>query len=204
VHGEEGGAAAGVSGRTWYVDPIDGTTNFVHGYSHFCVSIACVDGSGSLLGAVHAPYLDELHTAVRGEGAVFERPRRAERRELPPRAPVALSSALLATGFPYLRDARVDRNTELLRRFLKAGCHGVRRGGSAALDLCHVGCGKLDGYWEMGLHAWDVAAGELIARETGCIVTDFAGVDDGLPCASVVAAVPGLHARMLAMIAEVP
>ncbi len=203
IRGEEGGAQEGGSGRSWYVDPIDGTTNFVHGYSHFCVSIACVDGDGPVLGAVHAPYLDELFTASRGTGAAMERPRRGERRDLPRREPVVLTSALLATGFPYLRDARVDRNVELVRRMLKGGCHGVRRAGSAALDLCHVGAGKLDGYWEMGLRPWDVAAGQLVVREVGGVVSDFAGHDDGLPCESVVAAVPGLHEELLAIIAGV-
>lgn len=199
VVAEEGGAAAGGSGRTWYVDPVDGTTNLVHGYSHFCVSIGSAD-----LAAVHAPYLDELYLAARGEGAVFERPGRGERRGLRLRQPVDITSALLATGFPYLRDRRVDRNTELVRRMLHAQCHGVRRAGSAALDLCHVGAGKLDGYWEMGLRPWDVAAGVLVARETGCAVSDFAGDRPDLPGESVVAAAPGLHGQLLAIIAEVP
>ncbi len=199
VEAEEGGAAPGGSGRTWYVDPVDGTTNLVHGYSHFCVSIGSAD-----LAAVHAPYLDELYLAARGEGAVFERPGRGERRDLPSRRSVEITSALLATGFPYIRDHRVDRNTELVRRMLHAQCHGVRRAGSAALDLCHVGAGKLDGYWEMGLRPWDVAAGVLVAREAGCLVSDFAGEPAALPCASIVAAAPGLHGQLLAIIAEVP
>jgi myo-inositol-1(or 4)-monophosphatase len=199
VEAEEGGAADGTSGRTWYVDPVDGTTNLVHGYSHFCVSIGCAD-----LAAVHAPYLDELYLAARGEGAVYERPGRGERRELAKRRPIEITSALLATGFPYIRDRRVDRNTELVRRMLHAQCHDVRRAGSAALDLCHVAAGKLDGYWEMGLRPWDVAAGVLVARETGCLVSDFAGEHPALPCASIVAAAPGLHGQLLAIIAEVP
>lgn len=199
VEAEEGGTAAGASGRIWYVDPVDGTTNLVHGYSHFCVSIGCSD-----LAAVHAPYLDELYLAERGRGATFERPARGERRILPQRVPVDMTSALVATGFPYIRDRRVDRNTELVRRMLHAQCHDVRRGGSAALDLCHVATGKLDGYWEMGLRPWDVAAGVLIARETGCAVTDFAGEQLALPVESVVAAAPGLHGQLLAIIAEVP
>ncbi len=94
-----------------------------------------------------------------GRGPVFERPGRGERRALKQRQPVDITSALLATGFPYIRDRRVDRNTELIRRLLHAQCHDVRRAGSAALDLCHVAAGKLDGYWEMGLRPWDVAAG---------------------------------------------
>jgi myo-inositol-1(or 4)-monophosphatase len=199
VEAEEGGKTAGDGGRTWYVDPVDGTTNLVHGYSHFCVSIGCAD-----LAAVHAPYLDELYLAARGEGAVFERPGRGERRTLPRRGPVEIADALLATGFPYIRDRRVDRNTELVRRMLHAQCHGVRRAGSAAIDLCHVGAGKLDGYWEMGLRPWDVAAGALVAREAGCLVSDFAGAAVALPGESIVAAAPGLHRQLLAIIAEVP
>jgi len=202
---EEGGAAAGDSGRTWFVDPLDGTTNYVHGHSHYCVSMACADAAGPLLAVVFAPYLDELYAAVRGGGAVLERPRHGWRQDLPRRGPVDLESALLATGFPYVRDdGRVERNCELVRRFLRAGCHGVRRAGSAALDLAHVGAGRLDGYWEMGLQPWDAAAGLLVAREAGALVTDFTGAAVPLPHDHVLAAVDGLHAALLAVIREVP
>lgn len=202
IEAEEGGARAGVSGRVWYVDPLDGTTNFVHGYSHFAVSIACCDDSGPLLGAVYAPYLDELYLAARGQGATEVRPRAGIERPLSRRTPVAFTDALLATGFSYQRDERIDRICELVRRCLRAGCHGMRRAGSAAIDLSHVGAGRLDGYFEVTLRPWDVAAGTLVSREAGCLVTDMQGAPDVLPHASVLAAAPGLHTVLCDIVKE--
>ncbi|MFO7652618.1 MAG: inositol monophosphatase family protein [Candidatus Krumholzibacteriia bacterium] len=204
IHAEESGDAAGDSGRTWYVDPLDGTTNYVHGHPFFSVSVAVADAGGLLAAVVHAPYLDQLFAAVRGEGAVAERPRNAEVRPLPARRPVRLEDALLATGFPYRRDATVDRNVEYMRRFLRAGCHGVRRGGSAALDLAHTAAGVLDGFWEMRLRPWDVAAGTLLARETGCRVTDLSGRESMLQWDEILAAPPALHERMCAVLNAAP
>ncbi|MFH1844522.1 MAG: inositol monophosphatase family protein [bacterium] len=198
---EEGSDRTGISGRTWLVDPLDGTTNFVHGYPFFAVSLGCADRERLWLGAVYAPYLDELYLAAADQGAYLERPAVGSRMRLPQRQPVALDKALLATGFPYIRDEVVARNTEYVRRFLQAPCHGVRRGGSAAIDLCHVAAGKLDGYWEMKLRPWDCAAGTLLAREAGAVVTDFQGRAGLLSGASVVAAAPGLHQTMLEMLA---
>ncbi len=200
VEAEEGGARSGTSGRIWYVDPLDGTTNYVHGYSHFAVSIACCDAEGPLLGAVHAPYLDELYLAGRGLGVKQIRPRGGEQRVLPRRQPVALSDALIATGFSYTRDERIDRVCEWVRRFLRAGCNGMRRAGSAAVDLAHVGSGRLDGFFELSLRPWDVAAGILICRETGCRVTDMHGVELPLTHESLVAAAPGLDRVILDML----
>ena len=202
---EEGSAQEGRSGRQWYIDPLDGTTNFVHGFSHFAVSIACCDAEGPLLGAVHAPYLDELFLAVRGQGATLARPRGGgDARPLSRREPVAFGDALLATGFSYTRDERIDRVCELVRRALRAGCHGVRRAGSAAVDLAHVGGGCLDGYFELTLRPWDVAAGTLICRETGCLVTGMDGSEQPLQWDSVCAGEPGLHAALLRLIQEAP
>ncbi|MHB8079367.1 MAG: inositol monophosphatase family protein [Candidatus Krumholzibacteriia bacterium] len=202
VVAEEGGARASGSGRTWYLDPIDGTTNYVHDYPMYCVSLACADAAGPLLGAVYAPYLDELYLAARGAGAVLEQPRAGRRRALASREPVPIERALLATGFPYVRDGLVARNAANLQRFLMLGCADVRRGGSAALDLCHVGAGKLDGYWELGLRVWDAAAGTLVAREAGALVTDFAGEGGLLSGRSVLAAAPQLHGVMLEVLRE--
>ena len=202
IEAEEGGAQQGRSGRIWYVDPLDGTTNFVHGYGHFAVSIACCDEKGPLLGAVHAPYLDELYLAARGQGARQMRPRGGGERPLLRREPVIFTEALLATGFSYTRDERIDRVCEWVRRCLRNGCHGVRRAGSAAVDLAHVGAGRLDGYFELSLRPWDVAAGTLVCREAGCRVTNHAGVELPLVCESLVAAVPGLHAALLELVGE--
>jgi len=198
---EESGSSEGTGDRTWYIDPLDGTTNYAHGYPFFSVSIACGTGEGLVLGTVFAPYLDELYLADVGRGAIMERPRHDERHPLVLRSPVVLDQALLATGFPYRRDDTVGHNTGLTRDFLKARCHGVRRGGSAAIDLCHVAAGKLDGYWEWRLRSWDTAAGTLIAREAGAVVTDFSGAEVEIPTAHILAAAPDLHTTMKEMIA---
>lgn len=204
VLAEESGAresAGTATGRTWYVDPLDGTTNYAHGHPFFAVSIACADAAGLRLGAVFAPYIDELYLAERGRGAVQERPVARESRTLGPLEEVPLERALLATGFPYLRDQTVDLNTQLVRDFLKAPCHGIRRGGSAALDLAHVAAGKLDGFWEFHLRPWDSAAGTLIAREAGAVVTDIAGRAAAMHYENILAAAPGLHTQMVALLA---
>lgn len=189
--------------RTWYIDPLDGTTNFAHGYPFFSVSIACAGPAGLECGVVFAPYLDELYLAQAGKGAVVERPLHGEVRDLALRRPVSLEQALLATGFPYVRNQTVDWNTNLVGDFLKARCHGVRRAGSAAIDLCHVAAGKLDGYWEWKLRPWDTAAGALIAREAGALVTDFSGAEVQIPTAHILAASPGLHEQMRLILAPV-
>ncbi len=110
----------------------------------------------------------------------------------------------LGTGFPYQRDEVVDRNVEYVRRFLRAGCHGVRRAGSAAIDLAHTAAGVLDGFWELRLRPWDVAAGTLIAREAGCTVSDLAGLARDLQWEEVLAAPPDLHVAMRGIIAGEP
>lgn len=203
VLAEESGTHAGRGGgRTWYVDPLDGTTNFAHGHPIFAVSAGCAGPDGLELGAVFLPYLDELYLAHRGGGAVLERPRHGDSRPLEQRSPVPLEQALLATGFPYVRDSAVDRTLAAVGAFLKAPCHGIRRGGSAAADLVHVAAGKLDGYFELRLRPWDTAGGTLVAREAGAVVTDLAGAPVAVPALGVVAAAPGLHARMLEMIAD--
>lgn len=199
---EESGDAAGSSGRTWYIDPLDGTTNYAHGFPFFSVSVACASYEKLLLGAVFAPYLDELYLAHDQGGAVLSRPAHGGSRPLEKRGPVELTSALLSTGFPYVRDQVVDRNTRHVADFLKARCHGVRRGGSAAIDLAHVAAGKLDGYWEYSLRPWDSAAGTLIAREAGAIVSDMAGRSRRLHFDNILAAAPGLHGQMVAMLAR--
>ncbi len=199
---EEGSRHESATGRDWVVDPLDGTTNYVHGHPFFAVSIGCRDAQGMCIGVVYAPELDELFLAVRGGGARLERPLRGGGRDLERREPVELERALLATGFPYVRDEIVSLNCALVETFLLRKCHGVRRGGSAAVDLCHVAAGILDGYWEMELKPWDVAAGSLIAAEAGAVVTDFRGAAGPFDGSSVLAAAPGLQQRMLAIIAE--
>jgi myo-inositol-1(or 4)-monophosphatase len=199
---EEGSARVGESGRVWHIDPLDGTTNYVHGHPFFAVSLGRADGERPDLAAVYAPELDELYLASAGGGATLERPQRGESRPLTVREPVALERALLATGFPYVRDEIAARNCDLMKTFLLRRCHGVRRGGSAAIDLCHIAAGRLDGYWELKLNTWDIAAGVLVAQEAGAVVSDFTGAAECLHARHVLAAAPGLHPEMLSLIQE--
>ena len=199
---EETGAQTGSSGRTWYIDPLDGTTNYAHGLPTFAISIACGTAEQLELACVYAPYLDEMYLASAGGGAVLERPDHQESRSLHCSSVGSIEDALLATGFPYVRDGKVDLITGLVADFLKANCHGVRRGGSAAVDLVHVAAGKLDGYWETSLRSWDTAAGTLIAREAGAIVSDQAGREEKLHFKNILAAAPQLHAVMCTMLSD--
>ncbi len=197
---EETGAQTGSSGRTWYVDPLDGTTNYAHGLPSFAVSIACGTPDQLELACVYAPYLDEMYLAFAGGGAVLERPYHQETRPLRCGSASRIEDALLATGFPYVRDENVDLITGLVGDFLKANCHGVRRAGSAAVDLAFVAAGKLDGYWELNLRPWDTAAGTLLVREAGALVTDFDGTTLPMHHQTVLAASPELHRAMLPVI----
>jgi myo-inositol-1(or 4)-monophosphatase len=165
---EQGDIGLGSSPYTWLVDPLDGTTNFAHGFPVFAVSIGLVHRGEGLVGVIYDPILDELYTAGAGRGAQLgQRPIAVSQVE-------SLDSALLATGFAYDRAWAADHNLPYLDKFLR-GSQGIRRAGAAALDLAYVACGRLDGHWEMRLHPWDVAAGTLIVREAGGRVTDFSG-----------------------------
>ncbi len=166
---EEGGktGAAADSRYCWYVDPLDGTTNFAHGYPCFAVSIGLLEDGEPLVAAVFNPISRELFTAMRGEGAYLNQKR--IRVSPVPR----LSKALLATGFPSQK--RVENPNIHYYWEFTLHSHGVRRDGSAALDLCSVACGRFDGFWEFGLKSWDTAAGMLLVREAGGLITDFAG-----------------------------
>lgn len=183
---EEGAAADGGSGVRWFVDPLDGTINFLWGVPHWCVSVAAYDGDGALAGVVHDPSRGETFTAVRGGGA------RLDGTPIAVRPPTPVSEALVATGFEYTAEARA-RQARLLATVLPA-VRDVRRFGAAALDLCWVAAGRFDGYFETGLKAWDRAAGEMIVREAGGAVEDMAldGVIAGHP--AVVADLRGLVA----------
>jgi len=172
VHGVERVAVsiALLSGRTWVVDPLDGTTNFVHGVERVAVSIALLAGGERVLGVVLDVFLDRLYAAVRGAGATCDG------------APLAVSTAndlgaaLMATGFPPDRRTRAAGYLEYVRAFMER-THGIRRFGSAALDLVDVASGRFDGFWEFGLKPWDTAAGTLIVEEAGGRVT----TGDGAP-----------------------
>jgi myo-inositol-1(or 4)-monophosphatase len=173
--GEEGSRAAGDSGRRWVIDPLDGTVNFLYGIPQWCVSVALEDARGALLGVVFDPLHDELYSATRGEGAALDG------------APISvrdggdLGRALVATGFSYEAAHRAEQ-AEVARRLLPR-VRDIRRAGSAALDLCWVACGRVDGFYERGVKPWDWAAGRLIAEEAGGVVRELSGEPFGLVAA---------------------
>jgi myo-inositol-1(or 4)-monophosphatase len=188
---EESGIIQGNDEHVWYIDPLDGTVNYAHHIPFFCVSIAYTSGSGLALGAVYDPLRDEMFLAERGKGASLNG------RSLRVSSATELQRSLLVTGFPYNAWNTPQDNFANFAKFGKL-TQGVRRFGSAALDLCYVAAGRFDGFWEMALNPWDVAAGGLICKEAGGSVTNANGEADYIsPPQSVVAATPGIHARML-------
>ena len=164
---EEGGGQASDSPYCWYVDPVDGTTNFAHGFPFFCVSIGLERDGEGVVGVVYDPIRDELFTAEKGAGAWLNN------RLIRVSSTAALSQSLLATGFPARRRHK-NPNVHFYHQ-LNMVSHGVRRVGSAALDLCYVACGRMDAFWEFSLSPWDVAAGMLLVSEAGGRVTDMRG-----------------------------
>lgn len=181
----------GDSETVWIIDPLDGTTNFLHGFPHYCVSIAVMVRGKVEHGVIYDPLREELFSASRGAGAQLNdrRMRVGKRKEL--------AGALLATGFPFKYPQYL---TPYLATFNALFPHvaDVRRAGSAALDLAYVAAGRLDGYWEIGLEKWDLAAGVLLVEEAGGVVSDFAGGDNYFSKGNVVVGNLAIHKRMLA------
>jgi myo-inositol-1(or 4)-monophosphatase len=174
----------------WIVDPLDGTTNFAHSLPLFAVSIAYAKGGRVEAGAVYVPRLEELFHAERGGGAFLDgRPVSVSDRS-------SLRECVLATGFHYDRRTLADNNVAAFGRFI-LDVRGMRRMGVAAIDLCHVACGRLDGFWEPHLSPHDVAAGSLIVREAGGKVTDYLGGDDFMRMRRIVASNGPIHDEML-------
>lgn len=167
IHGEEQGLSDTGSEYRWYVDPLDGTTNFAHGYPVFSISLALEHRGQRLAGVVYDPTRDELFAAERGSGAYLNG-RRIRVSKI-----ARLAESLLATGFPSHK--RHKNPNIFFYHQITLRTHGVRRAGSAALDLCCVACGRFDGFWEFNLNPWDTAAGVLIVEEAGGRVTDFRG-----------------------------
>ncbi|HEY5573111.1 MAG TPA: inositol monophosphatase family protein [Anaerolineales bacterium] len=188
---EETGGLEGSGSRRWYIDPLDGTVNFAHGVPIFSISVAYAEDGDLKLGTVYDPIQEECFTAERGRGAWLNgEPIRVSRTG-------NLDDSLLVTGFPYDIRTNPENNLDNFARFSLL-TQGVRRLGSAALDLCYVAAGRFDGFWEMRLNAWDVAAGGLIAEEAGARVTDLRGKPDFLsPPQSILAANLQLHPLML-------
>jgi len=179
----------------WLVDPLDGTNNFAHGFPQVGVSLALLQDRQPVVGVVHDPLRGETFTAVANQGAAMDgRPIHVTEVD-------TLADAFLGTGFPYDRRTARDNNVERLDHFLRRS-QGVRRAGAAVLDLCYVACGRFDGFWEIRLHPWDVAAGILIVREAGGRATDFAGTPDCVSGRRIVASNGRIHDQMLQVIAE--
>jgi myo-inositol-1(or 4)-monophosphatase len=177
---EESVDSAGEGDYRWVIDPLDGTTNFIHGIPHFAVSIAAQEKGKTIIALVYDPVKDELFSAIKGQGATLNqrRLRVSDKR--------TLDTALLGTGFPF-------RNHELFKDYMQTfetlflTSAGVRRQGAASLDLAYVAAGRLDGFWELQLEPWDIAAGALLVKEAGGMVIDAKGSDDYMKSGSVIA-----------------
>jgi len=191
VMSEEGGGNHAQSEWVWIVDPLDGTTNFAHGYLHFAVSIALRRAGVTVVGVVYDVMRDEMFTARQGAGA--RRNAQPIRVSSTPR----LERSLLTSGFPYDRQANPHNNLDHFADLLMC-THSVLHSGSAALDLAAVACGRLDGYWEYGLSAWDFAAGSLLVTEAGGRMTDPDGAEVDMQRGDIVATNGHIHAELLA------
>jgi myo-inositol-1(or 4)-monophosphatase len=190
VMAEEGSPDEAAVDYRWIVDPLDGTTNFIHGVPVFSVSVALEDREGLVAGAIYDPIRDEIFHAHRGGGARMNgEPIRCSR-------PSGPHEALIATGFPFRELSRVDRYLKAFKSLILTTA-GLRRAGSACLDLAYTACGRYDGFWEIGLSRWDIAAGTLIVREAGGKVTDVVGGDTQLDTGDIVAAGEEFHATLL-------
>lgn len=190
--GEEGGLRQGEEPPEflWIIDPLDGTTNFLHGFPHCAVSIALLYRGRIEHGVVFDPFKNEMFAASRGLGAMLNQKRiRVSRQTL-------LEGALLGTGFPFKYPQHLDTYLQMFKALFPEAA-GIRRAGTASLDLAYVACGRLDGFWEFGLKPWDIAAGALLVQEAGGIVTDFASGEHYLETGSVVCGTPRLHKIIL-------
>jgi myo-inositol-1(or 4)-monophosphatase len=181
--------------EVWVIDPLDGTTSYVHGYPCYSVSVALLRDGRPVAGAVYNAAAGEMTSAAAGEGAT------RDGRTIRCSDADSISTSLLITGFPYDRTVTLDRQLAVFTRMLRR-VHGVRRDGSAAIDCCHVAAGRADGFWEFALKPWDTAAGVVILRESGAVVTDMSGHDWSVDTADHVAAGPVLHPVLLEAIAD--
>jgi myo-inositol-1(or 4)-monophosphatase len=193
---EEGEYPTGTSPFRWIIDPLDGTTNYTHGFPWFCVSIGLESAGELVAGVIYNPMHDELFTATRGGGAFLN----GSRLRISGRSP--LKSTLLGTGFPYDCASDPANNFANFIAFQKAA-RGIRRAGAAALDLAYVAAGRLDGFWELKLKPWDVAAGVLLVREAGGAVTTFDGSPYDIFNDHIVASNGQIHGEMTALLTSV-
>lgn len=192
---EESGEQKGTNDYVWIIDPLDGTTNFTHGLTVYSISVALQFQNQTIMGFVYHIPMNEMFSAVKGRGAylngkkisVSDRP--------------TLGDSLIATGFPYMDFSWMEAYIETLKAFLRAS-QGMRRMGSAAIDLAYVACGRFEGFWENKLSAWDIAAGALIVQEAGGKVTDFVGGDNYLFGRQLIASNEKIHLEMQNLIGE--
>ena len=193
---EESGATAGQAGEseyTWIIDPLDGTTNFIHGFPQYAVSIGLQHKGILVQGVIYDPTKNELFTATRGRGAYLnERRIRVSKR-------TQLDEALIGTGFPFREIENLDEYLGMFRE-ITARTAGVRRAGAAALDIAYVAAGRLDGFWEIGLSPWDIAAGALLVQEAGGLVGDFRGDAGYLGSGRIVCGNPKIFAQLVHII----
>jgi myo-inositol-1(or 4)-monophosphatase len=176
--------------NVWIIDPLDGTTNFLHGFPQYCVSIALAQRGQVTQGVVYDPVRNDLFTATRGRGAFLnDRRIRVSRRQ-------HLRDCLIGTGFPFRDGSYLDTYLRMMKTMIEQTA-GLRRPGAAALDLAYVAAGFYDGFWEVGLNAWDVAAGSLLIQEAGGLIGDLAGDGDFLHGGQVIAATPKIFAQMV-------
>ena len=195
IVGEEGGARQGSSEFRWYVDPLDGTTNFAHGFPAFNVSMGLERAGALIAGVIYDPTRDELFSAEKGAGAFLnQRPIHVSKTS-------RLEASLLATGFPS-RKRHLNINIHFYYQAAMLS-HGVRRAGAAALDLAYVACGRLDGFWEFALHPWDIAAGVLLIREAGGTCTDMHGAPLDLHGPHLLADNTALHPALIELFAQI-
>jgi myo-inositol-1(or 4)-monophosphatase len=174
----------------WIIDPLDGTTNFIHGFPQYAVSIALAVDGVTQQAVVYDPTRDELFTASKGAGAYLNN------RRIRVAGRIRMSEALIATGFPYREDQDVETYLKMFAQMTRQ-CAGLRRPGAASLDLAYVACGRVDGFFEQGLKPWDMAAGALLITESGGLVGNYAGEDQYLNTGEIMAANPRIFAQMV-------
>ncbi len=192
---EEATVEQNSKGLHWIIDPLDGTTNFLHRIPFYAISVALYNNSEPLLGVVYNVMLNELFYAEKNNGAWLNNQRIKQSNT------ISIADSLLATGFPYYDYSTTQSFQKTLLYFMQH-TRGVRRCGSAAIDLCYTACGRFDAFWEQGLHVWDVAAGVIIAQESGCRVSDFTGKQDYLYGREIICASNTIYPSVLEKIKE--
>jgi myo-inositol-1(or 4)-monophosphatase len=193
---EESVRASDAESYRWIIDPLDGTTNYIHQYPVFCVSIALEYNRETIAGVIHDPLRNDLFTALKGNGAFLNGSRIVV-------SPVReLKDCLICTGFPFRQKERIDLYLRLFKNIFNR-VSDMRRAGSAALDLAYLACGRCEGFFEIGLSPWDIAAGALMITEAGGTITDFNGGNNYLSTGNIVAGAPAIHGELLGEVKKV-